>query len=102
MRSTDALRDEWDVLNRRLEALDASIMARARRVAGAAGLDPSCPLQWHNAQVGLEYGTPWREVNYSLCRQALYLSNEYRSRIWRLRDRLWNMTWRRHFPERAS
>jgi hypothetical protein len=50
------------------------IVARARRVAKAAGLDPQiCFLHAHNAMASLNHGKPWPGVDYDLVRKVLYL-----------------------------
>ena len=66
----------WD----RVDRLHRAIVARARRVARQAGLDPSMPfLHAHNALVSFHYGHPWPEVDYDLVRKVRWLED----RSWR-------------------
>lgn len=58
----------------RAERVTAAIIARARRTARSAGLDPEMPfLHAHNAVISADQGTPWRSVDYTLARRVLLL-----------------------------
>ena len=72
---------EWQVyaqsIDARAESLSRSIVERARKAAGEAGLDPSMPfLHARNAIVSRDYGKPWPEVNYSKARLVLKLEKD--------------------------
>lgn len=95
---------EWQAtytaLRQRTDRLSAAYVARARQVAAAAGLDPQiCFLHAHNAMCSREYGRPWPEVNYSLCRKVLWLERkswEPSRLLTRISDRLWKrVEWNR-------
>jgi len=79
----------YGTLRQRADQLSRTIVDRARLVARQAGLDPNMPfLHAHNAMCGLEFGRPWKGVDYSLCRKVLWL--EQRSfRPHRLLDSLY-------------
>lgn len=71
----------WLVRYRRMRTIADRIQRqrteRARRVAAAAGLDPSMPFHHaHNALVARERGRPWRGVDYALAREVRRLEVE--------------------------
>jgi hypothetical protein len=70
----------------RANRIDRMLADRATQTGYAAGLPREC---WHNAMVGLHYGQPWAEVNYSLLRKAIWI-NEKRWELNRITDRLWS------------
>lgn len=52
-------------------------MARVRRLAAAAGIDPGMPfMHASNALCGLEHGRPWPHVDYSKVRLVLRLERD--------------------------
>ncbi len=68
----------WQIRARRIrcraDRVTASVVARARRTARDAGLDPAMPfLHAHNAVVSADQGAPWRNVDYILARRVLAL-----------------------------
>ena len=65
-------RISYSVLRARVDALDKLMTENARTLCREAGLDPSLlGIHPHNAMVGLHYGKPWPEVNYSKCRACI-------------------------------
>ena len=89
----DFRRDSQDAHDR-AERICAAMRDRMSKLAIPAGLDPRYPAHHaHNAMVGLEYGRPWRGVDYSLVRQILRLSRRM-SEVRQLADKrsrkLWN------------
>jgi hypothetical protein len=77
--------DDYRTLYDRCERLAKAITDRARSVARDAGLSPDYPYAHaHNAMVSYQQGTPWKEVDYSLCRKILWLEKK----TWRVFDLL--------------
>lgn len=70
--------EEWCEKYTRMRDIADRISAyrnqRAKQVCKAAGLDPGCiGVHPHNAMVGLHYGRPWPDVDYSLVRKCLWI-----------------------------
>lgn len=92
--------DQWRAqaqsLNQRADKVRSMIVARARKTALDAGLDPAIfSLHAHNAMCGFHNGRPWPEVNYSLVRRVQWLE----SKSWepsRIAERIIDRKWRQH------
>jgi hypothetical protein len=60
---------EYRALKARAARSRMSKMARVRRLAADAGIDPGMPfMHASNALCGLEHGRPWPHVDYSTVR----------------------------------
>ena len=44
-------------------------------------------------------GHPWREVDYSALRRAIWIDEHKRRAVWDLERRLWRSLYQRFFPE---
>lgn len=65
---------EYRALKDRATRSRVSKIARVRRLAAEAGLDPAMPfLHASNARCGLEHGRPWSNVDYSKVRLIIRL-----------------------------
>jgi hypothetical protein len=85
---------QYRALQARAEAVNRMVDERIRQLAQRAGLDRS--IAWihiHNALMGLHYGKPWPNVDYSLVRKARWLEETKLFAATRLvsrwADRIW-------------
>lgn len=84
------------IVNSRAERIRRMIDREIRRTGEAAGLGRECPAHLaHNALCGLENGKPWPEVNYSLARRVLWLSNTRQWEPGRLAESILARAWKR-------
>jgi hypothetical protein len=68
---------EYRALKARAARSRMSKMARVRRLAAAAGIDPGMPfMHASNAMCGVEHGRPWPNVDYSKVRLVLRLERD--------------------------
>jgi hypothetical protein len=68
---------EYRALKARATRSRISKIARVRRIAAEAGIDPGMPfVHASNALCGLEYGRPWPNVDYSKVRLVSRLERE--------------------------
>ena len=64
-------------MSRRAERIQEMIRERAKTACHEAGLDPNLlGIHPHNAMCAYRAGKPWKGVNYSKCRLAIYLSGK--------------------------
>lgn len=71
------MRYSYESLMRRADKVSAMIVTRQRKLSAAAGLNPMLlGIHPHNAMVSFQSGQPWRNVDYSLVRQILWLQRE--------------------------
>jgi len=81
------MKHNYGQLRDRADRIARMIMDRARSVGKEANCGP-IPMMWHNAMVSLEYGQPWREVDYKKLRKARWLE-EKSHEPYRIVDRLY-------------
>jgi hypothetical protein len=90
---------QWQAIsqtvNARADRIRRMIDAEIRRTGRAAGLGDQMPVHLaHNAMCSFEAGKPWMELNYSLVRRVLWLSQ----RQWepgRLAESIIGRAWKR-------
>jgi hypothetical protein len=85
---------QYRALQARAEAVNRMVDERIRQLAQRAGLDRSIAgIHIHNALMGLHYGKPWPNVDYSLVRKARWLEETKLFAATRLvsrwADRIW-------------
>lgn len=83
----------YDVAKQRADKITREMQSRALRLAEAAGVGQALGTAGHNALIDYRAGRPWRDVDYSLLRQAFrvmessYQPGRFLSRLWlRLHD----------------
>jgi len=81
-----ALTLDWSRISARVDSIDRSMRERADALAIAAHVG-SYRNMWSNAMIAFDHGTPWREVDYSLLRDAIRVDAQ-RSKLIGLRSRL--------------
>ena len=79
----------YTVMKNRANKFNKMVIERCKTLSIKAGLDPNLlGIHPHNALVAYEYGYPWPEVNYKLCKKINWLFSDYQWRAHRLVDSL--------------